>query len=164
VFLGPVVKISPDLLPQAPNIHWLGMKPYADLPAYFSGWDIGFLPFALNEATRFISPTKTPEYLSAGLHVISTPIRDVVTPYGQLGLVSIAGTADEFVAAAEKIFEGSSDPSWQSNVKTFLDRMSWDRTWREMDQLIEGVLSSKTSEGSQPASASGPVTEILRRG
>jgi UDP-galactopyranose mutase len=164
VFLGPVVKISPDLLPQAPNIHWLGMKPYADLPAYFSGWDIGFLPFALNEATRFISPTKTPEYLSAGLHVISTPIRDVVTPYGQLGLVSIAGTADEFVAAAEKIFEGSSDPSWQSNVKTFLDRMSWDRTWREMDQLIEGVLSSKTSEGSRPASASGPVTEILRRG
>ena len=163
VFLGPVVKISPDSLPQGPNIHWLGMKPYAELPAYFGGWDIGFLPFALNEATRFISPTKTPEYLSAGLHVISTPIRDVVTPYGQLGLVSIAGTADEFIAAAEKIFEGSVDASWQSKVKDFLDRMSWDRTWRSMDALIEGVLS-ETSEGSQQSSGSGRVIEILRRG
>jgi len=164
VFLGPVVKINPDSLPQAPNIHWLGMKSYSDLPAYFSGWDIGFLPFARNEATRFISPTKTPEYLSAGLHVISTPIRDVVTPYGQLGLVSIAETADEFIAAAEKIFEGAVDPSWESKVKDFLDRMSWDRTWRAMDQLIEDVLSSKTSEGPQQRSSSGRVTEILRRG
>jgi hypothetical protein len=101
--------------------------------------------------------------LSAGLHVISTPIRDVVTPYGQLGLVSIAGTADEFIAAAEKIFEGSVDASWQSKVKDFLDRMSWDRTWRSMDALIEGVLS-ETSEGSQQSSGSGRVTEILRRG
>ncbi len=66
------------------------MKQYADLPAYFAGWDIGMLPFALNESTRFISPTKTPEYLAAGLHVISAPIRDVVTPYGDLGLVQIA--------------------------------------------------------------------------
>jgi UDP-galactopyranose mutase len=144
VFLGPVVKINPDSLPQAANIHWLGMKPYAELPAYFSGWEIGFLPFARNEATRFISPTKTPEYLSAGLHVISTPIRDVVSPYGQLGLVSIAQDADEFVAAAEKIFRESANVSWQNAVKDFLDQMSWDRTWSAMDQLIEGVLSSKT--------------------
>ncbi len=152
VFLGPIVKINPDSLPQGPNIHWLGMKPYADLPAYFSGWRIGFLPFALNESTRFISPTKTPEYLSAGLHVISTPIRDVVTPYGQLGLVSIASNAAEFIAAAEKIFGEPEAASWQNDVKDFLDRMSWDRTWTAMDQLIEEVLSSKARERPQQRS------------
>lgn len=146
VFLGPVVKINPDLLPQAPNIHWLGMKPYAKLPAYFSGWQIGFLPFALNDSTRFISPTKTPEYLSAGLHVISTPIRDVVTPYGQLGLVSIAQDAAGFIAAADKIFGEPEAKSWRNDVKDFLDHMSWDRTWTAMEQLIEGVLSSKAAE------------------
>src|SRR4051794_33539702 len=137
VFLGPVAKVSPDALPQAANIHWLGMKPYAELPAYFSGWQIGFLPFALNESTRFISPTKTPEYLSAGLHVISTPIRDVVTPYGQLGLVSIAQNAAEVIAAAEKMFGEPQAASWQNDVKDFLDHMSWDRTWIAMEQLIE---------------------------
>jgi hypothetical protein len=152
VLLGPIAKISPDSLPQAPNIHWLGMKPYAELPNYFSGWQIGFLPFARNEATRFISPTKTPEYLSAGLHVISTPIRDVVTPYGQLGLVSIAETPDEFIAAAETTFAESDNASWQNNVQAFLDQMSWDRTWTAMDQLIEGVLSSKALERSQQRS------------
>ncbi|MFL6450200.1 MAG: glycosyltransferase [Bryobacteraceae bacterium] len=152
VLLGPVAKINPDSLPQAPNIHWLGMKAYAELPNYFSGWQIGFLPFARNEATRFISPTKTPEYLSAGLHVISTPIRDVVAPYGQLGLVSIAETPDEFIAAAERILAGAEDVSWQNNVRAFLDQMSWDRTWSAMDQLIEGVLSSKALERSQQSS------------
>ncbi|MFL6416994.1 MAG: glycosyltransferase family 1 protein [Bryobacteraceae bacterium] len=149
VFLGPIAKISPDALPQAPNLHWLGMKAYAELPAYFGGWQIGFLPFALNDATRFISPTKTPEYLSAGLHVISTPIRDVVTPYGQLGLVSIAENSDEFVKAAEKIFAQPAEGSWAKDTKEFLDRMSWDRTWSAMDQLIEGVLSSKTLDRPQ---------------
>jgi UDP-galactopyranose mutase len=117
VFLGPVAKINPESLPQAPNLHWLGMKSYAELPAYFSGWQIGLLPFALNEATRFISPTKTPEYLSAGLHVISTPIRDVVTPYGELGLVSIAHDAREFVEAAETIFAEPENACRQKDVK-----------------------------------------------
>jgi len=152
VFLGPVAKISPDALPQAPNIHWLGMKAYAELPAYFGGWQIGFLPFALNEATRFISPTKTPEYLSAGLHVISTPIRDVVTPYGQLGLVSIAQNADEFITAAEAILSEPANERWQKDVQEFLARMSWDLTWRAMDELIEKVLASKSAETPQQGS------------
>jgi len=152
VFLGPIAKIDPDLLPKSSNIHWLGMKPYAELPAYFSGWQIGFLPFALNECTRFISPTKTPEYLSAGLHVISTPIRDVITPYGQLGLVSIAQDAAGVIAAADRIFREPEAASWRNDVKDFLDRMSWDRTWVAMEQLIEGVLSSKALEGPQQPS------------
>ena len=88
VMIGPTAKISPDALPRRANIHWLGMKDYTDLPKYFAGWDVGIMPFALNDATRFISPTKTPEYLSAGLPVVSTAIRDVVRPYGELGLAA----------------------------------------------------------------------------
>ena len=91
--IGPVVKIDPATLPQRPNIHWLGGKSYNELPHYLAGWDVGFMNFALNEATKFISPTKTPEFLAAGVPVVSTPITDVVRPYGEKGLVEIAKDA-----------------------------------------------------------------------
>ncbi|MDQ4061394.1 MAG: glycosyltransferase, partial [Pseudomonadota bacterium] len=84
VMVGPVVKIDPATLPRRPNVHWLGGKTYDELPAYLAGWDLGFMPFALNESTRYISPTKTPEFLAAGVPVVSTPITDVVRPYGEL--------------------------------------------------------------------------------
>ena len=83
VMIGPVVKIHPDSLPKHSNIHYLGPKKYEELPAYLANWDIALLLFARNESTRFISPTKTPEYLAAGKPVISTSIRDVVRPYGE---------------------------------------------------------------------------------
>jgi len=136
ILLGPVVKIDPGMLPQAPNLHYLGMKSYSDLPAYFSGWDIGMLPFALNDSTRFISPTKTPEYLAAGLRVVSTPIRDVVRPYGDLGLVDIAGTAEEYVAAGDAVLNSLRDARFLARVDEFLSRSSWDKTWNSMNHLI----------------------------
>ena len=81
------------------------MKPYAELPAYLADWDAALMPFALNEATRFISPTKTPEYLAAGVPVVSTPITDVVRDWARDGLVEIASDADGFVRAAEAVFD-----------------------------------------------------------
>jgi UDP-galactopyranose mutase len=136
VLLGPIVKIDPSSVPDRANIHLLGMKNYQDLPAYLSGWDVAVLPFAQNEATRFISPTKTPEYLAAGLPVVSTPIRDVERPYGKLGLVSIGRSHEDFVKAVEQqIWEGGS-PIWQSQVRSFLHSLSWDRTWSGMERLI----------------------------
>jgi UDP-galactopyranose mutase len=141
VLLGPVVKIDKSSLPQAPNIHLLGMKSYTELPAYLSGWSIGMLPFALNDSTRFISPTKTPEYLAAGLRVISTPIRDVVTPYGQLGLVSIAENAEQFIKGAEELLVEGFTPEFRERADQFLAQSSWDKTAREMEQLIESRLS-----------------------
>src|SRR5690606_29468084 len=75
---GPVVKIDPALLPQRDNIHYLGGKTYDELPQYLAGWDVAIMPFALNESTRFISPTKTHEYLAGGRTVVSTPITDRV--------------------------------------------------------------------------------------
>ncbi len=84
------MKIDPASLPAAPNIHYTGSRPYQQLPAYLSSWDVALIPFALNESTQFISPTKTPEYLAGGIPVVSAPIRDVVKPYGEMNLVYIA--------------------------------------------------------------------------
>lgn len=140
VLLGPVVKVDKAALPQASNLHLLGMKSYTDLPAYMSGWSVGMLPFALNDSTRFISPTKTPEYLAAGLRVISTPIRDVVTPYGQLGLVSVVKNVEEFMEAGEELLVEGSTPEFRERADQFLAQSSWDKTAREMEQLIEGKL------------------------
>lgn len=146
VLLGPVVKIDPASLPRADNIHYLGMKPYDDLPAYFSGWDAGLLPFAMNESTRYISPTKTPEYLAAGLPVISTPIRDVITPYGTLGLVKIAADPAEFVCAAAEVLKRGKDVVFLKAVDKFLSQSSWDMTWSDMNHLIEQTLQSKQAK------------------
>jgi UDP-galactopyranose mutase len=143
VMLGPVVKIDPATLPRPENLHYLGMKSYKELPAYLSGWDVALLPFAMNESTKFISPTKTPEYLSAGIPVVSTPIRDVVKPYGELGLVHIAATAEEFVSAIEKALLQQTDTKWQTEVDKFLSQLSWDKTWGYMTHLICSQLQDK---------------------
>ena len=105
VMVGPVVKIDSGTLPQGPNIHWLGGKAYKDLPAYMSGWDVVMLPFARNESTRFISPTKTPEYLAAGKPVVSTSITDVVRPYAVEKLVRIADTPAEICSRHRSVHE-----------------------------------------------------------
>ena len=99
---GPVVKIDPRTLPQRRNIHNVGSRSYEALPNYIAGWDVALLPFARNAATRFISPTKTPVYMTSGRHVVSTSIPDLVRPYGQRGLVRIADTVPEFVRASQR--------------------------------------------------------------
>lgn len=135
VMIGPVVKIDPATLPQGANIHYLGGKDYRDLPKYLSGWDAAMLPFARNESTRFISPTKTPEYLAAGLPTVSTSIRDVVTPYGDLDLVKIGDDVDSF-AAGISIALSSRSPEWEKRVDGFLANNSWETTWSQMSDLI----------------------------
>ena len=142
VMLGPVVKIDPASLPRAANIHWLGGKSYKELPAYLGGWDAGFMPFAINEATRYISPTKTPEFLAAGIPVVSTPVTDVVTPWGDDGLVSIADGAAAVVSAGEAMLKARREP-WLEKVDRRLSTMSWDRTWSEMVRLIDAVGAAK---------------------
>jgi UDP-galactopyranose mutase len=144
VMVGPVVKIDPNDLPKRANIHYLGGKSYQELPAYLSGWNIALLPFARNESTRFISPTKTPEYLAAGVPVISTSIRDVVRPYGEDGLVKIADTVDEVIEAAELFLSPSFDrQTWLRRVDTALLYNSWDRTWQDMVKRINRVLTAR---------------------
>ncbi len=143
VIIGPVVKIDPETLPKHSNIHYLGGKKYSELPEYLAGWDVALLLFARNESTRFISPTKTPEYLAAGKPVISTSIKDVVRPYGEMKLVEITDTSDEFIAAAEKILSSSNRAEWLQKVDAFLENISWDKTWSQMSDLIDQVIERK---------------------
>jgi UDP-galactopyranose mutase len=143
VMLGPVVKISESDLPRRENLHFLGSKPYRDLPQYLSGWDVAMLPFARNESTRYISPTKTPEYLAAGLPTVSTAIADVVRPYGEEMLVSIANDPEEFVSACEQLIKRSESErqQWQERVDHFIRQSSWDQTWSRMWELIGNAIS-----------------------
>jgi glycosyltransferase involved in cell wall biosynthesis len=142
VLLGPVAKIDPADIPDLPNVHQLGPRPYAELPSYLRGWDVGWMPFARNEATRYISPTKTPEYLAAGLPVVSTSIHDVVEPYGRLGFVSIADDVAGTLAAVDAVTAGRRAP--QEQVDAFLSAASWDRTWAAMDRLIADVTARRS--------------------
>lgn len=143
VMIGPVVKIDPLSLPSSSNIHYLGSKSYTDLPAYIARWDVALLPFARNESTHFISPTKTPEYLAAGRPVVSTSIRDVVRPYGQQRLVRIADTVTDFVAAVEAALTEEGGERIR-RVDAFLAQNSWDRTWARMRQLVENVIGASS--------------------
>jgi glycosyltransferase involved in cell wall biosynthesis len=142
VIVGPVVKIEPRELPRLPNIHYLGGKSYQDLPNYIAGWDVAMLPFARNEATRFISPTKTPEYLAAGRPVVSTSIADVVVPYGRDRLARIADTPDLFV---EAIRAALSEPTanWLPRADAFLSGNSWDATWSRISQHLRTAIDIK---------------------
>jgi UDP-galactopyranose mutase len=152
VMLGPTAKIDPADLPRRPNIHYLGHKAYRELPRYLARWDVALLPFARNESTRFISPTKTPEYLAAGCPVVSTPIRDVVTPYGERGAVHIAGSPERFVEeVASALAVDRADPAWHRAVAELLKDKSWDRTWEAMDGLLRSRLRRAPRDVDRPS-------------
>ena len=152
VMVGPVVKISPDDLPQRANIHYLGSKTYAELPAYLSGWDVALMPFAMNDATAFISPTKTPEYLAGGRPVVSTPVRDVVRHYAKLRGVRIAADAESFAAACDDMLAmvRGSDSEWLAEADLLLSATSWDITQSRMAGLIAGLLE-ESQDKREPA-------------
>jgi glycosyltransferase involved in cell wall biosynthesis len=142
--IGPVAKIAPDDLPQRPNIHWLGQRDYAELPSYLAGWDVALMPFAKNDATRFISPTKTLEYLAAGKPIVSTAIDDVVEPYGVAGIVRIADS-DGFVDAIEQALRGDHQ-QFRTAADAWVARTSWDATWSSMNELIEQAATTRVRE------------------
>jgi len=146
VLIGPTAKVDRAMLPRARNIHYLGQKAYEELPRYIAGWDVAILPFARNDATRFISPTKTPEYLAAGKPVVSTSIRDVVRPYGLRGLARIADTVADFAAAVEAALAEDAIDRMRA-ADAFLTQLSWDGTWTRMRQLIEQSAATRQSAG-----------------
>ncbi len=146
IMVGPVSgKIPGSALPRRPNIHYPGGKDYAELPNYLAGWDVAIMPFAINDATRFISPTKTPEYLAGGKPVVSTPVLDVIRQYGQSGLAQIAATPEGFVAACESALHD--DPAERlARVDPVLAEMSWDKMWGKMHDLIGSVSAGEMPE------------------
>src|SRR5688500_14219543 len=142
VMVGPVAKIADEDLPRRANIHYLGGKGYDQLPAYLGGWDVALMPFAMNESTQFISPTKTPEYLAGGKPVVSTPVKDVVRHYGHLEGVRIAADADSFVAACDSALElaRDRDGGWLAEADLLLSATSWDTTQARMAGLVLQAL------------------------
>jgi UDP-galactopyranose mutase len=150
VLLGPVVKIDPETLPRRSNLYYLGAKTYQQLPSYLASWDVAILPFARNDATRFISPTKTPEYLAAGKPVVSTSITDVVTPYGRDGLAWIADTPQEFEAAIAEALTSDREARL-AHADAFLADLSWDRTWRDMWAHVEAAMAARSTRATSVA-------------
>lgn len=143
IMIGPTVKIDPQDLPVANNIHYLGGKTYDQLPSYLAGWDIAFIPFAQNESTRYISPTKTPEFLAGGRPVIATPIVDIVQPYGEAGLVAIAATPEEVAAAVTSISNNKDEKARLTRVDDFLKDNSWENTFYQMYKLMHELVGTK---------------------
>jgi UDP-galactopyranose mutase len=170
VMVGPVVKIDTGKLPRHPNLHYLGQRSYNQLPAYLAGWDVCLLPFARNDATRFISPTKTLEYMAAELPVVSTPITDVAEPYGDI--VYLGDSPQAFISACEQALEASDlERSVRAaKMRRVLANTSWDATARAMEELIFQVLENrqtyaagrfKASKGAQEESRAATAYEPL---
>ncbi len=152
IIIGPVLKIDPRTLPQRRNIHYLGKKDYHTLPLYLSSWSCAIMPFALNKVTRFISPTKTLEYLAAGKPIVSTSITDVVNPYGHRGLARIADRPEDFIDEIDLAIEERKLPEWLDRVDHYLKDYSWDKTFSRMAEIelreneISFFIKSKNEE------------------
>jgi len=171
VLVGPVAKIGHGELPQRPNIHYLGQQPYEALPDLLAGWDVCLLPFALNEATRFISPTKVLEYMAAELPIVSTPIADVAGPYGKV--VAIAGGPQQFVAACEAALAQTLEQkaAMAAAMRDIVTCTSWDSTVERMRDLLAAAPRRGAHTGFamapatvDPAAAAGPKGNPLRAG
>jgi UDP-galactopyranose mutase len=151
VLVGPVAKIDPVSLPKAPNLHYLGQRRYEELPAYLAGWDVCLLPFARNAATRFISPTKTLEYMAAERPIVSTPIRDVAEPYGDA--VYLGETPDEFVAACRRALGASAEERLDrfGRMRAIVAGTSWDATVQAMNDELDRLAQRRPFARRQPA-------------
>jgi UDP-galactopyranose mutase len=145
VMVGPVVKIDPATLPQNPNIRYYGQRTYQQLPTYLKGWDVSLLPFARNQSTRYISPTKTLEYMAAGKMIVSTPITDVAEPYGEI--VYLGGSPEEFIAACERALNAGTEEraERQRRMREVIAKTSWDSTAQRMAELIENSIAARTA-------------------
>jgi UDP-galactopyranose mutase len=157
VMAGPVVKIDPATLPQSPNLHWLGMQPYGRLPYLMAGWDVALMPFSINASTRFISPTKTLEYMAGEKPVVSTAVQDGISLYGHV--VEVAPDSDAFVAACEKLL--AEDPAARCRrtleMLAAVSMVSWDRA----AQYVDTLLRSAVKEQAQAAQAPVPTLPVV---
>lgn len=141
IMVGPVVKIDPATLPRHPNIHYFGQQLYDNLPRFLAGWDVCLLPFALNDATRFISPTKTLEYMAAERPIVSTAIRDVADEYRDTAF--IGETIEQFIAGVEKALSLSEQERARlvERMRAVVRETSWERTAEQMNALVAQLLA-----------------------
>ena len=160
VLVGPVVKIDPAELPRADNVHYMGQRNYDDLPKFLAGWDVCLLPFAMNDSTKFISPTKVLEYMAAEKLSVSTPITDVKVPYGDV--VAIASTADEFIAACERMLAASEAEKTQlvERMRDIVANTSWDKTASRMHELISTTAPGEARSAAAAVLEAGTAARV----
>jgi UDP-galactopyranose mutase len=157
VMVGPVVKIDPAALPRRPNIRWIGMQAYETLPYLLAQWDVAMLPFALNESTRFISPTKTLEYMAAGVPAVTTPIQDVISLYGDV--VRVAADVRGFVDAVNAALEESAEDRARRSEASqrILERSTWNvAAAKVLERLAPHLERGDDRPGSGKFLRSGP--------
>lgn len=160
VLVGPVVKIDPAELPRAANVHYMGQRNYDELPKFLAGWDLCLLPFAMNESTKFISPTKVLEYMAAEKLSVSTPITDVKVPYGDV--VAIASTAEEYIAACERMLAASSEEKARlvERMRDIVANTSWDKTAGRMHELIQTTTPGETRSAAASTLEAGTAARV----
>lgn len=144
VMVGPVVKVSPEDLPRAPNIHWLGQRDYQTLPNYVKGFDVCMMPFALNEATEYINPTKTLEYMAARKPIISSAVADVVKNFAPI--VRIAHSHDDFIRQIDTLLRNPEDGELDAGLE-MARNSTWDYIVAQIEKLItDAILVRATSQ------------------
>jgi glycosyltransferase involved in cell wall biosynthesis len=132
--VGPACKVDPATFPQGPNLHWLGRREYAQLPNYVKGWDVCLMPFAMNEATEYINPTKALEYMATGTPIVSTPVPDVVSNFGSV--VKIAATHDEFIELCRKETLQPDESAITGGIQ-----MAQENQWETIVEKLEGHIA-----------------------
>lgn len=160
VLVGPVVKIDPAELPRADNVHYMGQRNYDELPKFLAGWDVCLLPFAMNESTKFISPTKVLEYMAAEKLSVSTPITDVKVPYGDV--VAIASTPEEFIAACERMLAAGEQEKAQlvERMRDVVANTSWDKTAGRMHELISTTAPGEARSAAAAVLEAGTAARV----
>jgi UDP-galactopyranose mutase len=160
VLVGPIVKIDPASLPRAANIHYMGQRTYAELPQFLAGWDVCLLPFALNDSTKFISPTKVLEYMAAELPSVSTPITDVMVPYGDI--VAIADTPEKFIAACDRMLSATAEQKAEmaDRMREIVAGTSWARTAASMHELIQSTVPGDKAPRQSASADTTPAAKV----
>ena len=148
VIIGPMTKIDVSRLPHRRNLHWLGGRDYAQLPAYVKGFDVCLMPFALNEATEYINPTKALEYMATGRPIVSTAVEDVVLQFS--GIVEIADSPAEFLRKCRLALTQPNAAAIRRGRKLARNN-SWDSIVEAMHGHIEDVLDGKLPTASSGA-------------
>src|SRR5205814_5121814 len=148
IIVGPWTKVDPVSFPRRDNLHWLGGRDYSDLPRYAKGFGVCMMPFAMNDATRFINPTKALEYMATGRPIVSTPVEDVVTQFGDV--VTIAQSASEFIQDCKRLASNTS-PTRIERGLVLARKNSWESIVAQLEEHVADVLANEAILSSHAA-------------
>jgi glycosyltransferase involved in cell wall biosynthesis len=148
VMIGPWTKVDPSTFPRRENLHWLGQRDYGQLPAYAKGFDVCLMPFALNEATEFINPTKALEYMAAGRPIVSTAIEDVVLQFEDV--VKVARTPEDFAARCARAALLPNVVALRRGLK-LAQANTWESIVSQLEAHVVDVLDNRRSMASDAA-------------